>query len=132
MTGRVPTPGARRFEERNVPPALQGLVSRVLRSGVVLAGVLLTAGIVWEAAVAHGSLLASVAPASGAGLAQLLESGGPSALVLGGVFVLVATPLTRVAISAGLFATAHDRAFTVITLIVLAILGATIAVGVLR
>jgi len=130
MTGGVAVP--RRFEERNVPRALQGLVSRVLRSGVLLAGALLTGGIVWEASVGQGSLLTASAPATGSGLVGLLHVGGPAALVLIGVLVLAVTPIARVAISVALFGAARDRTFTVITLFVLVVLGATIVVGVLR
>ncbi len=122
----------RRVEERNVPPALQGVVSRVLRAGVLLAGVLLAVGVIWEAATGQGSLVGSPAPTTGGGLAHLLLLGGPSAMVLLGVLVLAVTPLTRVAISVALFSSARDREFTLITLFVLAVLGATIVVGVLR
>lgn len=130
MTGPPAVP--RRFEERNVPPALQGLVSRTLRGGVVLASVLMAAGVAWEAMVGHGSLLGAAAPTSGAGVSSLVHGGGPSVLVLVGVFILAITPLTRVLISVALFASVRDRAFTAITLFVLTVLAATIAVGVLR
>lgn len=121
-----------RREERNVPPGLQGLVTRVLRSGVVLGSALLLVGIVLEAIVGRGSLLASPAPSSGRGFTVLLQQGGAPVLVLVGILVLVATPLTRVAISTALFSAARDRTFAVITLFVLAILGATLVTGVLR
>ncbi len=132
MSASPPAVRPRRFEERNVPPALQGLVSRVLRSGVVLGGLLLAVGIVWEAAVGHGSLLTSLAPTTGPGLARFIGNGGPSALVLLGVLVLVVTPIGRVGLSAALFAAGRDRPFALITLFVLAILGATILVGALH
>jgi uncharacterized membrane protein len=121
-----------RREERNVPPSLQGLVSRVLRTGVVLSAALLLLGVVLEATVGRGSLLATPAPSSGGEFAALFQRGGAAALVLLGVLVLTATPLARVAISTTLFSAARDRTFAMITLFVLAILGATIVVGVLR
>jgi uncharacterized protein len=128
-----PTPAVpRRFEERNVPPALQGLVSRVLRSGVVLSAGLLLAGLVWEGAVAHGSLLSALAPSGASGFAASLGHGGPVGLVLLGVLVLLATPLSRVVISTGLFASSGDRTFAAITLVVLSVLATTIVVGILR
>ena len=123
---------AHRQEERNVPPAMQGLVSRVLRTGVVLSASLLLAGVLWEAAVGQGSLLSALAPSSGTGFSLILGRGGPQALVLLGVGVLVATPLSRVAISMGLFAAARDRAFTAITLFVLSVLALTVILGALR
>jgi len=125
-------PRPARYEERNVPPALQGLVSRVLRSGVILAAALLSIGVVWEGAAGRGLLLTATAPTTGSGFARLYDLGGPGTVVLAGVLVLVATPLARVTISVGLFASAKDRPFTAITLFVLAVLAATIAVGVLR
>lgn len=132
MTGLPPPATARRFEERNVPSALQGLVSRVLRTGVLLSSVLILAGAALEATVAHGSLLTAAVPVGAGGLAALLGHGGPAGLVLLGVIVLLATPLSRVVISTSLFAAAGDRTFTLITLFVLAVLGTTIVVGVLR
>lgn len=124
--------GPSRREERNVPPGLRGLVSRVLRSGVVLGSALLLVGLALEAAVGRGSLLASPAPSSGRGFTAVFQQGGAPLLVLVGILVLAATPLTRVAISTALFSAARDRTFALITLFVLAILGATIVFGVFR
>jgi uncharacterized membrane protein len=132
MTGDRFLPAPRRLEERNVPPALQGLVTRVLRVGVVVSGGLLLLALVIEAVVGHGSLLDNTAPSTASAVsAQVLRGGAPT-LALVGILVLVFTPLTRVAISTALFASARDRAFTLITLFVLALLGATIVVGILR
>jgi uncharacterized membrane protein len=130
MSGDPPRPA--RFEERNVPPTLQGLVSRVLRSGVSLAAALLSIGVVWEGAAGRGLLLTTTAPTTGPGFARLYDLGGPGIVALAGVLVLVVTPLARVTISAGLFAAAKDRPFTAITLFVLAVLATTIVVGALR
>jgi uncharacterized membrane protein len=130
MTASSPASAPKRFEERGVPPRLQGLVSRVLRAGVLLSGTLLLAGALWEASTAHGSLLDAAAPTGAAGFSELLGRGGAAALVLIGILVLLATPLSRVAISTTLFASSGDRTFATITLFVLAILAATIAVGV--
>jgi uncharacterized membrane protein len=121
-----------RFEERGVPAALQGLVSRVLRGGVLLSGCLILVGALWEATTASGSLLTAAAPSRAAGFSTLIGAGGPSALVLLGILVLFATPLSRVAISTTLFASSGDRTFASITLIVLLILAVTIVVGVLH
>jgi len=115
-----------------VPPALQGLVTRVLRAGVLLSGLLILSGAVLEAIVAHGSLLSTAAPSGAGGFGALLGHGGAAGLVLLGVIVLLATPLSRVVISTSLFAYSGDRTFTVVTLFVLAILGTTIVIGVLR
>ncbi len=132
MTDGSPSSGPRRFEEQNVPPALQGLVSRVLRTGVALSASLLLAGILLEAATGHGGLLTTAGPSNATEFSALFQHGGAAALVLLAVIVLVATPLARVVVSTALFAASGDRTFAMITLFVLSVLGATIVVGALR
>jgi len=62
-------------------------------------------------------------PASAVGWSELL-------LFLG-LLVLVLTPVARVAATVGLFAQRRDGLYVAITLFVLLLLGATVAVGVL-
>ena len=121
-----------RREERGVPPHLQGLVSHLLRAGVYLSGALLTVGLV--VAYVQGATT-SPAPGTMLGLPQLpsgLAHGSGLAIVLLGLLVLVLTPLSRVVVSVLLFSASRDRAFTAITLAVLAVLIASIAVGGVR
>jgi uncharacterized membrane protein len=126
-TAPPPSPG--RAEERDLPPRLRGWVSRLLRGGLAIALVLVAVG-------AAGFVLqgAALVPSAGAvGLARAATASGwatdPSLWVYLGTAVLLVTPLVRVAVSLGLFAAAGDRAFTLLTLFVLAILGATVVVG---
>jgi uncharacterized membrane protein len=62
-------------------------------------------------------------------LGEGLRTADPSAVLFTGVLVLLATPLVRVGLSAGLFARAGDRDFAGITLLVLALLSLSILVG---
>jgi uncharacterized membrane protein len=125
-------PDPRRREEAGVPPALRGLVSRLLISGLAVAGLCFLIGVV---AYLHqgiglgGSSTASGLPSS---WPTALVHGDPGAFVFLGLVVLVATPMTRIIVSAGLFAAAGDRPFTMLTLFVFTVLVVTILVGALR
>jgi uncharacterized membrane protein len=115
-----------RAEEENLPLPLRGLVTRLLRVGVVATALLMIAGLVLL--FAHGTPTSSV-PRWGPGLVAGLLAGDPLAYLYVGVLVLLATPLVRVSLSAGLFARAGDRAFAGITLLVLALLALSILAG---
>ena len=127
-----PEPSEGRREEAQVPPALRGVVTRVLRTGLLVAGAFFAL-----AALGYGIHGEGIGPPDAAvGLDRsflpALLAGDANALALTGLVVLLATPLTRVVVSAGLFAAAGDRAFTALTLFVLALILATFAVGILR
>jgi uncharacterized membrane protein len=105
------------------------IVQRTLEIGVATAVVLLASGL--ALAVALGgfgpdALVGTARPAS------VLASAGNQlgvALILIGVFALIATPIARVGVSLGFFAHARDQAFTLITAIVLSVLAVTVLVG---
>jgi uncharacterized membrane protein len=63
------------------------------------------------------------------GLLRGLATADASAYLYLGIIVLLATPLVRVALSAGLFARSGDRPFSGITLLVLALLSLSVLVG---
>lgn len=115
-----------------MPPHLQGWVTRVLRTGVVVMLVFLAAGLGLFVAGGGGSFLGSPAALAPGPVGALLSHVTPAGFLLLGLLVLVLTPLSRVVLSVVLFAASGDRSFTLITLFVLAILSATIIVGVLR
>ena len=122
----------RRREEVGASVRLQGLVSRLLRGGVYLSASLLITGLIlW-----YGRGPTASAPAGNmlpfTHLLPALAEGSGAAVVLLGLLVLVVTPLSRVVVSVALFASVRDRAFTAVTSLVLAILLASIAIGVLR
>ncbi|HZY71122.1 MAG TPA: DUF1634 domain-containing protein [Thermoplasmata archaeon] len=101
-------------------------ITRVLRLGLAAAVVLLlVGGILLYARGGPGATPRGF----GSGLAPALAQGSPSGFLYLGALVLLATPLVRVALSSILFARGRDWAFTVITVVVLAILLLTVVVG---
>lgn len=114
------------------PPALRRLVSGTLRVGVGVAGVLLAVGTALS--VVEGSPRYDRATAFGTAfslraLGGSLASAEPVAFLQLGLIVLVVTPLVRVVISAVEFSAARDRAFTALTLAVLALLVLSVVVS---
>jgi uncharacterized membrane protein len=109
------------------------LISQVLRTGVVIAGTLLAAGLLLlliqgpgagdpkslAQLDARGGLPLSVSPRS---MWQGISRLQATAVIELGLLVLILTPVARVAMTAVLFARQHDRAFTAITAVVLLIL----------
>ena len=106
----------------------------VLRSGVILSGAIIAIGTALFLAdhslddtsaylaynpglIPHGNFPASLASIA-SGLAYL----NPSSIIQLGFLVLLATPVTRVALSLFLFAAERDRKFVYLTAAVLAIL----------
>lgn len=109
-------------------------VSRTLRVGVGLSALLALAGL---ALLLRGSTLSFTRVATqgtpvtlGDFATGLAHGSGVDVLILA-FLVLIATPLARVVISVGLFASVHDRPFTALTLAVLALLGASALVSAL-
>ncbi len=123
--------GGGRREELGVPPYLRGSVTRVIRSGLLVGAVLTAIGAVGLLVEGNGLGSASSAAPVPGGLLGGLAHLAPTAFVLLGVIVLVATPLARVALSTALFAAAGNRPFTWLTLGVLSLLAITVLVGVL-
>jgi uncharacterized membrane protein len=116
-----------RPEEENLPAHLRGIVTRVLRAGVGLTVLLLLSGLALFFAVGPGSVIPARVGLSG--LLRGLATADASAYLYLGIVVLLATPLVRVALSAGLFARSGDRSFSGITLLVLALLSLSVLVG---
>jgi uncharacterized membrane protein len=115
-----------------VPPNLQHLVSGILRGGVYLSAILLFLGLtLWYLRGGTTDAPGAATLPFGRFWAALTEGSG-EAVVLLGLLVLVLTPLLRVVVSVAVFSVARDRAFMLVTLLVLATLLASIAVGELR
>jgi uncharacterized membrane protein len=131
MTATEPGAPVAPLRVPTVPPRLQGLVARILRTGTVLAALLLAAGTVLFLARGGGDVLSAPLTLGAGPVGALLRSEPAGAVVLVGLLVLLGTPLSRVVASAGLFAAAGDRDFTKLTVFVLAVLLSTILVGVL-
>ena len=124
------------------PWTLPRAVAAVLRGGMVASLVTMTAGTVLTLAVPSSARSAAAAlrrlrrgqPGSpfphtiGSILGGAARGHGP-ALVMLGVLLLVATPILRVAVSVAAFARERDRAFSLITTVVLLVLLTSFLVG---
>lgn len=103
------------------------LVSGVLIVGVVTSAALLVVGLAGALTIGWGGSLsgagASTTPATAFGaMGDNLAALRPIGFAQLGLVVLLATPVARVATSVLAFALERDRLYTVITLIVLAVL----------
>ncbi|MCI4340049.1 MAG: DUF1634 domain-containing protein [Thermoplasmata archaeon] len=105
-------------------------VALTLRWGVGAAGGLMIAGLAVQIAHGPGSLLEHANGLSAGTLRASLLPPSAIGLVLLGVIVLAATPLVRVVLSFEYFVSMGDRAFSALTLFVLAVLLSSVAVGV--
>ena len=116
------------------PSSMSKILGVVLRSGVVLSGIIITLGTALFIAnhslddtssyltynpsvVPHGNF-----PVSLASIASGLLALDPLSIIALGFLVLLATPVARVALSLFLFAAERDRKFVYLTATVLAIL----------
>jgi uncharacterized protein len=116
------------------PNSMNRILGLVLRSGVILSGAIIATGTALFLAnhslddtsaylaynpglIPHGNFPASLT-SIGSGLALL----DPSSIIQLGFLVLLATPVSRVALSLFLFAAEKDRRFVYLTATVLAIL----------
>lgn len=121
--------GGDRREEKEAP-RLEVQLGWLLRLGVIAsAAVILAGGAVylarhWDEPVPDRGKFAPVRPAYSEPVAIVeaaLEGQGRAIIQLG-LLLLIATPVLRVAYSAQAFARRRDRAYTVIALVVLAVL----------
>ncbi len=115
------------------PDAFRLLVSRVLIVGVSTSAVLIGAGFIGSLLVGWEGSLVGATAAGGATtdlgtLAADLLAVRPIGLAQAGLVVLVATPVLRVAASVVAFTLERDRLYAAITLVVLAILLASLFV----
>ena len=116
------------------PSSMNNILGIVLRSGVVLSGVIIAIGTILFVAnhslddtsaylaynpglIPHGNF-----PVSLTGIAIGLGSLDPFSVIVLGFLVLLATPVARVALSLLLFAAEKDRMYVYLTATVLAIL----------
>jgi uncharacterized membrane protein len=97
-------------------------ISRVLRAGVLLSAGIISFGML-DLWLLHSHYAGTQAvPTSLAGIWFGLSHADPSAIVVVGLLLLVATPVIRVAVSMIAFAVSHDLLYVGITALVLAIL----------
>ena len=115
---------------RGLTPEL--VISAVLRGGVLLSAALIALGTAmyfWQALTGHGGAGEGSFPHTlGATLAGV-AAGSPAAVIVLGLLVLLATPLLRIIVSIAIFARQRDWLYVAITLLVLAILLFSFALG---
>jgi|SRR5271157_2057270 len=106
--------------------SLAGVISNVLRIGVVLSAAIIIFGVILLVRTSGSSdatplLNVKQIPTLGSFLGGLASLQAYSVIELGAI-VLIATPVSRVLISVFLFAAQKDRLYTLITLTVLVLL----------
>jgi len=103
------------------------LIGNLLRTGVVLAAGVVAAGGLWYLAV-HGTLKPDYQHFHGESrsLRSLWALTPPQLVILGGLLILVATPVARVVFSLVAFLLEGDRMFAWITVVVLVVLAYSI------
>jgi uncharacterized membrane protein len=116
------------------PERMNSIIGNVLRFGVIISAAVVILGIVRLAllsgsvdtasylvynsgAVPHGTF-----PTSLSALLSGLGSFDPTSLIELGVIILIATPVSRVAISVFLFAAEKDKLYIMVTAVVLVLL----------
>ena len=113
---------------RDTSTRLRSAIHHALRAGVVASAVLLVAGLasIW---LRGEALPDGLPPHFGAVVRGALRLDGPSLLALG-LLVLMSTPVVRVAVLAAGWLLEGDRRFAAVAAAVLAILLASMALGV--
>ena len=107
---------------------MEGMLSLLLRVGVLLSGAIVLLGLAIMAATGDTSCSRGVLDLRWMLLGDpFLE---PSHVIFLGFITLIATPVIRIAASVTMFYSAHDRAFAVITATVLLILVISFVLGV--
>lgn len=135
---RTTTPPADR--RQSPAPGIEDVISRVLRIGVAVSVALLAAGLLLglvrgplghaEPGALDGLLDPDVGqPHTPADVWSSLRQGEAAGLVVVGLGVLVLTPLVRVVASLVTYARAGDRTYLAFTVVVLALLGLSAAIG---
>jgi len=124
MSERVPD-AEPRPTPRSIPGLERRIVATALRVGVLVACVLMGAGV--AIAIGKGRLVAhGVTPAQ---IWRLVTGGHPSGLMALGLVILAATPVVRVVLLAAGWAYARDWRFLAVAVGVLCAIGVGIALG---
>lgn len=101
---------------------MEVVISRILQGGVLVSAAIIVLGVLLWAARGDAGYPPEGYPSSPAAvLAGALEA-RPAAVIQVGLLVLLLTPVVRVAASVAVFAVQRDRVFTLMTLVVLALL----------
>ena len=119
-------------EQRRVLNVQESIwLARVLRGGVLIAGILVLLGLILYLSGGHGgpSTLdealgkqTEVQPITPSDILDGLRNGSSGDIILAGLLVLILTPTVRVAMTVVLFLQHHDRLFALLAGIVLVLL----------
>lgn len=112
------------------PPGLRDAFGHVLQYGVLVSGLFLIVGFLLAVVRGSTGLAGSTGRLPLDQLAGALGAGDPWAYLFLGVVVLAVTPVVRVTLAFGGFAAVRDRAYVLITGLVLAVLLTSLAIGV--
>jgi uncharacterized membrane protein len=115
---------------RGLTPEL--LISAVLRGGVLLSAAIIALGTgmyLWQTLTGRGGTGAGTFPHTLGDTLAGVAAGNPAAVIVLGLLVLLATPLLRIIVSVAIFARERDWLYVAITLLVLAILLLSFALG---
>ena len=115
---------------RSLTPEL--VISAVLRGGVLLSAAIIALGTAlffWRALTGRGGAGAGTFPHTLSAALAGVAAGSPAAIIVLGLLVLLATPLLRIIVSVAIFARERDWLYVAITLLVLAILLLSFALG---
>lgn len=126
--------------EKASPASTEATISAVLRIGVAASLVLLAGGSLLsflqaggygaqESEVRRLSGAAGAFPRTAAWFLAGLRHGDGQAIIVAGLLLLIATPVLRVAVSVVAFWRERDRAFVLITSLVLLLLALSFALG---
>jgi uncharacterized membrane protein len=121
--------------EKAVPPkAVERIVAKVLRAGVIASSSIILLGLallVAGGAQADSSLIDRATPMrrSLGSIASGLLRLDPASVISFGLLALIATPICRVLVSIVAFAIEGDRRYVIITALVLAILAVSVLMG---
>jgi uncharacterized membrane protein len=112
--------------------SIEGIISVVLRGGVIISGGIILLGVILFFAQ-HGALNADVTKLAfphdvGSVFTQAFH-GSAEAVIMLGLMALIATPVSRIAISIFAFAFERDWRYAAITALVLIILIVSFALG---
>lgn len=102
---------------------LEEIVGNLLRAGVIVSAAVMIAGGAWYMATQGMSAPHySVFRPDVRGIRSLASLPAPEAVMLGGLLLLIATPVARVVLTLAAFLFSRDRTYAAITLVVLIVL----------
>lgn len=105
------------------------IIARILRGGVMFSAAIVLAGGVWYLLESAGMRPPYGHFAGIPGIRSLVALPAPEVVILAGLLLLILTPIARVAFSLVAFGMEGDRAYVLITAIVLGVLLYSIVTG---